>query len=408
MSVKQEQHSETGPSDSSIVIDSKVQTEESQEVVEDFSKDLEGSLITKTMEKKVNVSSSLSEISEADKQVTAGTDACSNNMNTTSEKVETEDTSLQEAQSDDREIKITQTSSEDKTLRTNNITETSSQDEVDNIMLEETSEEVSQIPATNKESEIIEKPPVDKVEETKGASDIVSESREPLIEDNGGMPKRLTVQESEGISKEEIKGPSDTVFGSTNQGVEAAVEDKTDVFQVATMGKSGDSHQETSKVLFSEEQDHGMTVVIECLEDVIAKKDEKEDIESSLATKTKEVCLQKEKPRELEISGLGQDTNEDVQKNNPNEPPREEFNAPTEEILLEMDENCHKASKFEHGKIEKVSDSVFEVHSKVVEKTTVGMEMEAYNHGSEASSPENNDNLTKEVRPLLSHFSLLN
>ncbi|RVX08923.1 Retrovirus-related Pol polyprotein from transposon RE2 [Vitis vinifera] len=386
-SVDKEQHSETVSNENPSATDSEVQTEKvNLEVEEDFSKDPEGSPVTKAMEEemlqkqgseeKVDVSSSVSEISEEIKEeIIEDADTCSNNIDTASEKVETEQTSLQEAQLDDKHIKIIETSSEDKTLQTNTATETSPQGvEVDRVKLEETSEGVSQLPAIacenrNKESEIVEKPHVDEVEEIEGASETVSESREQCVEENDGTQKSLTVEESEErIIKEEIKGPSETVSGCNYEGVEAVIEDEIDVVQTATEGKSEEQHQETSKALLSEEQDHGIIATIGYSEDGKTKEEEtpkNENLEDSFATKTADYMhLQKEEPRELELSGLGLELNENIQQINPNKPPKEECITLDEVSQLEHRENV-SAIKCSYSPTE--SDKVMELSEEVPE-----------------------------------------
>ncbi|XP_034705824.1 uncharacterized protein LOC117929600 isoform X5 [Vitis riparia] len=397
-SVNKEQHSETVSDENPSATDSEVQTEKANlEVEEDFSKDPEGSPVTKAMEeemlqkqgseKKVDVSSSVSEISEEIKEeVIEDADTCSNNIDTASEKVETEQTSLQEAQLDDKHIKIIETSSEDKTLQTNTATETSPQGvEVDRVKLEETSEGVSQLPAIacenrNKESEIVEKPHVDEVEEIEGASETVSESREQCVEENDGTQKSLTVEESEErIIKEEIKGPSETVSGCNYEGVEAVIEDEIDVVQTATEGKSEEQHQETSKALLSEERDHGIIATIGYSEDGKTKEEEtpqNENLEDSFATKTADYMhLQKEEPRELELSGLGLELNENIQKNNPNEPPKEECSTIDEVSPLEPQENVSVIkctdSPVESDKVMELTEEVPEGAEKAAERENI-------------------------------------
>eukprot|EP00261_Vitis_vinifera_P027156 XP_010660862.1 PREDICTED: golgin subfamily B member 1 isoform X4 [Vitis vinifera] len=394
-SVDKEQHSETVSNENPSATDSEVQTEKMNlEVEEDFSKDPEGSPVTKAMEEemlqkqgseeKVDVSSSVSEISEEIKEeIIEDADTCSNNIDTASEKVETEQTSLQEAQLDDKHIKIIETSSEDKTLQTNTATETIPQGvEVDRVKLEETSEGVSQLPAIacenrNKESEIVEKPHVDEVEEIEGASETVSESREQCVEENDGTQKSLTVEESEErIIKEEIKGPSETVSGCNYEGVEAVIEDEIDVVQTATEGKSEEQHQETSKALLSEEQDHGIIATIGYSEDGKTKEEEtpkNENLEDSFATKTADYMhLQKEEPRELELSGLGLEVNENMQKINPNEQPKEECITVDEVSQLEPQENVSAIkcsdSPTESDKAMELSEEVPEGAEKAAEE----------------------------------------
>ena len=318
--------------------DYKVQAEKvNLQVVEDFSKDPEGSPITKAMEeemlrmqgseKKIDISSSVSEISEEiNKEVV---DACSYNIDTASEKVETEDTSLQEAQLDDLHIEIIETDSETMQLQRNITTETSPHgEEVESLKHEETPEVVSQLPAIaceNKdESEPVEKPHTDEVEEVKEASSTVYECKERCVEEIDETQKSQIVEGSEkGIIKEEIKGPSETVSVCNYEGVDVVIEDEIEVVQAATTGKSEESHHETSTVLLFKERDHGITTTTGHSEDGITKED---------------------------------------------------------------------------GKIEKASAVVFEAHGNVIEKTAVELDAGAYSHGNEASSLKTIDSLTEEVR----------
>ena len=327
-----------------------------QDVVEDFSNDSEESPATKAMEeeilqkqgsgKKVDLYSCVSEISEAINKVVIGdADTCSNNSDTASQKVETEETRLLEAQMDDKHIKILETSSEDEILQTNIAIETSPLgEEVENIKHEEAPEGVSQLPAVTCEntddSETVEKPQADEAEEVKGASEIVSESREQFSEENDGILKSLTVEESESIMKEEIRGSSETVSGCNYEGVEAVVEDEMDVSQTATTRKSEEQHQETSRALLSADQDCGIIATIGCSEDGKTEEvgtPQNENLEDSKITE--ETCLQKEEPRDLEISGVGIELCENIQNINPNEPPKEECVTLDEVSQLETQEN---------------------------------------------------------------------
>lgn len=322
LSVKQVEYSDTVSNENTRAADSEGQTEKvNQEAVEDFSKDSEGSLTTKAMEegmlqkqgsgKEVDIPSSVFEISqEINEEVIKDVDACSNNIDAAPEKVETEETRLWEAQLDDEHTKITETSSEDKIKQTNITIETSAQGEkVDNTKLEETPERESQLPTIvceeTDESETVVKLHADGFEETKGASDIVSESREQSSEENDGIQKSLTVDESESIIEEEIRESSITVSGCTYEGVEAVIEDEINVAQIATITKSEEQHQETSKALLSAEQDCGIITTTGYSEDgktVEVEIPQEGNLEDSFETKTTEVTfLQKEEPRDLEM-----------------------------------------------------------------------------------------------------------
>ena len=294
-----------------------------------------------TSEKTVDISHTISEESEEiNEEIIQEAETCYNKLNPASEKVETEETGSWEVQLDEKPLKGSETSSEEKTLQTT--AETSPQgEEGESMKLEETTELMSQFPAVagenaDKESGIVEKSHVDEVEETKGDSETVSESREQCVEDTDETQKSLTVEESEGIIKEEIKGPSESVSGCNHQGVEAVIEDEINVMQTAAAGKSEEQHQETSKTLLSEEQDHGITAIIGYSED--------------------------EKAKEGEISGLVLELNENIQQINPIEPPKEECITLDEVSQLEHQENA-SAIKCSDSPTE--SDKVMELSEEV-------------------------------------------
>ena len=360
-SAKQVQHSDTVPSENLGATDPNIQTEKANlVVVDDFSQELEGTPIEKGLEegkpqiqgseKTVDISNFVSEISaETAKEVVEDTDACHDKVDTAYEKAETEETSLQEAQLKDKHIKIIETSSEDMKLQTNTTIETSPQgEEVDSVKLEETSTLVSQLPAiacenADKESEAVEKPARDEVEETKGASDIKSVRKEERVEVIDETQKNPTVEESKDLFIEEIKGPSETVSQSKYQGVEAISEEKNIAVETAIAGESEKQHQETSDSLLYEEQDHGISITVGHSEDGKTKEDEtlqNENLEDSFATKKADYMhLQMEEHRELEISGLGLELNENLQKNNRNEPQKEGCSTIDEVSPLDAQEN---------------------------------------------------------------------
>lgn len=375
------QHSET-ISDENRAADSKVHIEKvNLEVTEGFSRGREGSPVTKAMEQemlqkqgseeRVEVSSSVSEVAEEiNMEVVEDTNICSNNIDTTSEKVETDDTRLREAQLEDKHIKITETSPDKKTLQLQtNTTETSPQtEEVDSVKLKETPEGVSQCPVnafenTVKESEIVGNPHVDDGEENKGASESVSESREQHVEENNGTQESLIVIKSEEvITKEDIKGSSETGSSCNHQCVNVVIEEEIDVVHTTTEVQ----HQEASKAWLSEEQDHGITTTIGHLEDGKAEKGEapqNEDLEDSFAIgTTEEICLQKEEPREQENIGLGLEHNENTQNVNPNGTPIEECIMPDEVSKVEPQEHVStvkcSASPTESDKVRELSEEV--------------------------------------------------
>lgn len=339
------QHPDIVPSENLGATDPNIQTEKvNLDVLEDLSQDLEGTPFEKASEeekpkiqcseKTVEISSFVSEISRGtDKEVIEDTDACHGKLDTTYEKVETEETSLQDAQLNDNHIKIIETSSEDKKLQTNTTIETSPQGEgVDGVKLEETSALVSQLLSilcenADKEGETVEKPTKDEVEETKGASDIESDYKEQQFQAMDETHKSPTVEESKDVFTEEIKGPSETESQSKYQGVEAIIEEKITAAETTIAGKSEKQHQETSAALLYEEQDHGISTTVGYSEDGKTKEDEilqHETLKDSFASKIADCMhLKKEEQRQLEISGLGKGFNENPQKNNLDGAPKE-------------------------------------------------------------------------------------
>ena len=228
LSVNQVQVLEPVSSENLGVTDPNMPAENLNLEVEDSSKEPKGSPITEALEeemsekqdgeKAMDVLSSVSEMQEENikEEIMEKADISYSKLDAASEKGETEESSSQEAQLDDEPVKIIETSSEDKTLQTNTITETSPQaEEVDRMKLEETLELVSQLPAkacenTNKESETVERPIADEIEETTGASDTVSESKEQCAEEIDETQKSLSQEKSEedilkNKSKEHLK-----------------------------------------------------------------------------------------------------------------------------------------------------------------------------------------------------------
>ena len=320
-------------------------------------------------ERAVDFSHSISEVSEEiSKPVIQEAETCCNKLDTASKKVETEATCSWEAQPDEKPLKGTESTSEEKSITTG---ETSPQgEEGESMKLEEATEFMSKLPAipgenADKESSTMEKSHVDEVEETKDDSETVSESKEQCVEEIDGTQKSLTVEESEGIIKEEIKGPSETVSGCNYQVVESVIEDEIKIVQTATTGESKEQHQETSKAPLPKEQDDGIIATINNLEDGKMEEGEttqKENLEDSFATRTsEEICLHKEEPRELE-SGLGIKLNEKIQNINPDEPPKEECITLDGVSQLEPQENV-SAIKCSDSPTE--SDKVMELSEEV-------------------------------------------
>ena len=350
-----------------------------------------------------------------------------NKLDTASEKVEAEKTIWQEPQLDDEPLKGIETILEEKTPPIINTTESSPGDEeVEAVKLEKTSDLVSQLPTTayehaDKESVIVEKAQADEVEETKRASDPVSESKDHCVEEIDETQRSLTMEKlEEDIIEEEITGRSSTV-SACNQGVEAIIQDEISRESLKT-GNSEEQLQEMSTARLSEEKEHDITTTIGKSEAENKSENEtpqKECLEDSIGTKSvEEICLQMEGLRELEVSALAPKLSNVIQKESPNEVLKEEgepqenvseikymdsITASEEvmkltrsidsssqeaskeeeildsgnsnnkaddfsithssvEILQQLQEQCEKTPNLESEKIEKASESVSEVH----------------------------------------------
>ena len=345
--VKQAQHAEAVSNENLTAIDSNTDAEIMNSVVAEYlSKDPEGSPVSEALqeeisqkqasEKTVEVTISVSEMSEEsfDEETIKEANSCCSNL--APEKVVTEETSLQEGQLDDKPLRGLDTSAAEKTLSTNTTTECSLQDEeVDSMKVEETSELMSRLPtlaceSADKEGKTVERPHADVVEEPRGTSDTVSESREQCVENFVEIQESLTLENSEdNIVKKEIKGPADGVSECTNQSFEAATENEVTADQTIEAEKPEEQLQEMSAALVSEEQEHGISTITRKLEDENTVENETpqyENPQDSFGTKiTEERCLHKEESRDLEVYEL--ELNNDVQKKTSSEEPKEGSNA---------------------------------------------------------------------------------
>ena len=306
-----------------------MQTENLILEVEDLGKEPEGSPITKALEeeasekqndqKAMDVPSSVSEMKENIKEeIVEKVDISYCKLDIESEKGETEESSLQEAQLDDKPLEIIETSSEDKILQTNNTTETSQQtEEVDCMKLKETLELVSQLPpngceSTNKEGETVEKPNADELEEIAGASDKVPQSKEQCAEEIDENQKSLALEKSdEDIIKEQIERAFEMESELKYQGAEAVIEEEIIAGQAIKAEVPEEQLEEVSTAILSEEQEHGIHTTIGKSEDENIKEGttgQYENPEYSFGTKmSEEICLQEEEPREIDVSGPKED-----------------------------------------------------------------------------------------------------
>ena len=443
-----------------------MQTENLILEVEDLSKEPEGSPITKALEevsekqndqKAMDVPSSVSEMKENIKEeIVEKVDISYCKLDTESEKGETEESSLQEAQLDDKPLEIIETSSEDKILQTNNTTETSQQtEEVDCMKLEETLELVSQLPpngceSTNKEGETVEKPNADELEEIAGASDKVPQSKEQCAEEIDENQKSLALEKSdEDIIKEQIERAFEMESELKYQGAEAVIEEEIIAGQAIKAEVPEEQLEEVSTAILSEEQEHGIHTTIGKSEDENIKEGatgQYENPEYSFGTKmSEEICLQEEEPRELDVSGPKEDgiivdgvsqyelqenaselkckdsplgsekvmeqispigsTHQEATKDDENDSgvvnnnPDVLTHSPGEEISQEEGEKCEEASNLECEHYEKASEPVSDLESAAIDEAVVGLEVGAHIHGSDASNTKNSENLREEVRP---------
>ena len=262
-------------------------------------------------EKQADVSSSVFELSEKGEILDEADN--DNKLDTACKKEEAEKTIFQEPQLDDEPLKGTEAILEEKIPSIINTTETSpGVEEAEAVKLEKTSDLVSQLPTTtyehvDKERVIVEKPQADEVEETKRASDAVSESKDPCVEEIEQTQRSLTMEKlEEEIIEEEMPGRSRTV-SACNQSVEAIFQDEITRESPET-GNSVDQLQELATPLLPEEEEHA------------DKNPQKENLEDSFGTESvEEISLQKEGLRELEVSALATKLSDVIQKETPNE-----------------------------------------------------------------------------------------
>lgn len=320
------------------VADSNMPTENLNLEVEDLRKEPEGSPDTKALEeetsekqndqKPMDIPGSVSEMNEIFKEeIMERADISNDKLDTESEKGETEESSLQEAELDDKPLEIIETCSEDKILQTHTTTRTSQQaEEVDCMKLKETLESASQLPANvcesiNKESKTVEKPNAEEIEETTGDSDTVTESKEQCAEEIDENQKSIALEKSdEDIIKEQFKGVSEMDSESKYQGVESVIEEEIIAGQAIEAGKPEEQLEEVPTSILSEEQEHEIHTIIGKLEDENIKEGETQQYKNPEdSSKTSEdVCLQREERGELDISGLGPEINEDAPKEDGN------------------------------------------------------------------------------------------
>lgn len=307
--VKQEQHSEL------VSCESFSTTESSQETKEVNLQDEED-----PCEKQADASSSVFELSEKEVKGDILDEA-----DTASEMVEAEEIILQEPQLDD-ETKSIETILEENTLLIINTTENTLGDEEPKaVKLEKTPDLVSQLPTTAYEQAdervIVEKPRADEVEETKRASDAVSESKDHCVEEIDEAQRSQTKEKlEEEIIEGEITGGTGTV-SACNQGVEAIFQDEITRVSLEA-GNSEEQLQEMSTALLPEE-DHEIATTIgesEVEDKREHKTPQKKNLEDYLGTESVgEICLQKEGLRELEVSALAPKLRDVIQKETPNE-----------------------------------------------------------------------------------------
>ena len=214
------------------------------------------------------------------------------------------DSSLGEAQTDDKPVKDT---SSDQSLKTINAEPCPHAEEVGSMTPEKTSFSlVSQLPNmkhNNIETETVtpEKPDAD--EETKTVSDAVFQSKYHGVEETNETGQSLRVENLDADRTEEgIKGASGTVLESKSLGTEAVTIDEITADQNLPAGKLEEQLQTPSSELLSWEQEHGPTTIVKETEAIKTKEgeilDDKNISDSSATKATEETCLQKEEQPE--------------------------------------------------------------------------------------------------------------
>ncbi|KAA8530199.1 hypothetical protein F0562_004908 [Nyssa sinensis] len=187
----------------------------------------------KASEKPVDVTNSISDVSEEENMEVAGD--C-NEKTDTAPKMVMEDISSREVQQDDKSLKDFDTSSDTRSPETTKTIETSLwSEEVDSVKLEETSGMMSQLPTiehenADKKSENFNKSDADadadeiEVEETK-TSDMVIETKDQSVEEILESETSLIVGTTDTSEiKEEIKEVPQRISEPQHQGVEATTD----------------------------------------------------------------------------------------------------------------------------------------------------------------------------------------
>ncbi|KAL0014384.1 hypothetical protein SO802_001453 [Lithocarpus litseifolius] len=218
------------------------------------------------------------------------------------------ESSLGEAQMDDKPVKDT---SSDESLKTINAEPCPHAEEVGSTTPEKTSFSlVSQLPNMKHnyiETETVtpEKPDAD--EETKTVSDAVFQSKYHGVEETNETGQSLRVENLDADRTEEgIKEASGTVLESKSLGTEAVTIDENTADQNLPAGKLEEQLQTPSSKLLSWEQEHGPTTIVNETEAIKTKEgeilDEKNISDSSATKATEGTCLQKEEQPETPSS----------------------------------------------------------------------------------------------------------
>ncbi|KAL4653367.1 hypothetical protein ACB092_01G297600 [Castanea dentata] len=214
------------------------------------------------------------------------------------------ESSLGEAQMDDKPV---MDASSDESLKTIDAEPCPHAEEVGSMTPEKTSFSlVSQLPNmkhNNIETETVtpEKPDAD--EETKTVSDAVFQSKYHGVEETNETGQSLRVENFDADRTEEgIKEASGSVLESKSLGTEAVIIDEITADQNLPAGKLEEQLQTPSSESVSWEQEHGPTTIVQETEAIKTKEGEildNKNISDSSATKaTEETCLQKEEQPE--------------------------------------------------------------------------------------------------------------
>ncbi|CAK9176157.1 unnamed protein product [Ilex paraguariensis] len=280
--------------------------------------------------KSVNFTSSVGEESagkakEENKETTYN---CDDEIDTSPVILLAEQTKLEEVQLADKlvSVRTLDTTSNDMSPEMRTIDANKHGEEVDSVKLKDTSGLVPKMPTTDCEladRKGAENPDAVEVEVNKTPVPI-PECKTQDVEESCENGRTLSVESTDTYNEEEIKKVPETILKC--QGVEAIPEGDISPNQTFSAEKVAQL-QEPLIAMVSKEQDCDSRTTIEKIEDGSTKTDKillSENSEDSFATRTKEeINLQKENPRELEVSKLELEFIEEIHNDNAHEASKE-------------------------------------------------------------------------------------